>query len=972
MKAPRGLSAWHRALLCFLFFIFGSYAGAESFMPGFAPVRNFSRQSYGAGPQNWDVSQDSDGRVYFANRDGLLKFDGVRWSLFRLPNFSTVRAVYAGDAEGRVFVGGSGEFGYFQAPASGGAMEYVSWSASLPASERDFSEIWNIRKAGTGTYLFQGDYRLFIGEGKNMTVVRSEEKITASNIIGGEIFVGLQSGGVCRLAGSSLIPVCEVPSVRIAGLLPAPGGNGVLIVTAAKGLFLYNKGRVEPYESEINGFLSRNQTFSATFSDGFYAFGTVDHGAVAVNFKSGETFFINRDTGLQDNTVLGLGFDFSGNLWLCLDNGIGYALVNSTVFNLLGNSSDAGAGYASLRRDCRLFLATNRGLFVTQYPFNTKEVPPALTKLHGGQVWSLDSIGEEIFVSADDGLYLLRSDSDRLLKIEGLTGGNWTVSPLKSRPGFALASSYDGFYLLENAEGNWRGRKVEGFSDAGGNFFENTDGSIWIAHWMKGVYRLVPSSDFSRFTDVRLFTSKDGLPNERDNSLALYDGDIIISTASGEFFRPAPGGGLERDAILSAKFPLSRPAHFYSVSSDISFALSPESVWKFSTDSNGKTIVDSVSFRRIAGSLVPGFEHLGSPEKNLLFISNQEGFHSLNLDAVVREGWKNGVLIESLTANDSVIFAGVLSSNLPEVSLPYSLNSLSFQFAAPEFRDENAVLYSCMLENYDDAWSPPSEAASKEYTRLHEGTYTLRVRAYNTVTGQTAETAYTFTILPPWYRSTAAKIAYVILIVLALFGGIRLFLYLSRRNARKVRRQKEAEMEIMRKESEKEALKKDYEIASLKSDQLERDIKHKSSELSNATMNVIRKNEILLDISSMLARLHDKALAEGHSTPGLKKELDKIQSLIQENISHDDDWKKFNQNFDIVYENFTRNLSERFPDLTLSERRLCCYLRMGLSSKEIAPIFSISPKSVEMNRYRLRRKMGLDRDVNLVEYLQQI
>ena len=174
----------------------------------------------------------------------------------------------------------------------------------------------------------------------------------------------------------------------------------------------------------------------------------------------------------------------------------------------------------------------------------------------------------------------------------------------------------------------------------------------------------------------------------------------------------------------------------------------------------------------------------------------------------------------------------------------------------------------------------------------------------------------------------------------------------------------------MKRAASEEALRKDYEIAQLKSQQLEHDIKHKSEELSNITMNVIRKNEILLDISGKLDKVRDSIPDDASATVG--RQLQKIKKLIQDSISHDDDWRSFTKNFDIVYENYTQRLLALHPDLNASDQRICCYLKMGLSSKEIAPLFNISYRSVEMTRYRLRKKMGLSREVNLTEYLQKI
>lgn len=941
---------------------------------GFAPVRNFSRQVYGAGSQNWAVSQDAAGRMYFANRDGLLRYDGVRWNLYQLPNYTTVRCVFADDASGRVFVGGSGEFGFFHVSPKLHKTEYVSWTGVLPEKERNFAEIWNVHPIGDGHFAFQGDYKIFLTDGKSVRIVGSASKLTSSAIIGGKLYAGDVNGNVYLLEGGKLRMSAHAgKGSRIVGILPY-SKNQMLIVTASDGLFIIENGEIRHAEWEINRFLIENQAFCAGFANGTYAFGTVDNGAVTLDAASGETTFINRQTGLQNNTVLGLGFDFSENLWLCLDNGLSYAMIDSPVYNLLGDASDAGAGYSSMLRGSTLYLATNRGLFSTPYPLAGKETPPKLIKLLGGQVWGIDSIGSDIFVSADDGLYLLGSGTAATpSKIAGINVGSWSVAPLKNHPGKALASTYNGFYLLDQAGGKWTSAgKIEGYDDAGGRFFQDQEGDIWIAHWIKGIFRLTLDSGLRRFSRVDLFDSHKGLPTDRDNTLSLTGGKIAINGASGEFFTPDANGTLQRDTRMSEMLPLKQAAHIIPLPGDNIFVFTPEQVWKISNDPKENVLIDSVSLRSIASSLIPGFEHVSLLDPGNVLVSNQEGFYSISLSDSQHGEWKNGVTIERLEAGDSILFAGTDSSRQPVLKIPFAMNSLSIQVAAPEYRSDNAVLYSYYLEDYDKGWSNPSTSAFKEYTKLHEGSYILRVRATNAFTGGVSETSLRIVILPPWYRSVLAKIIYAILAVLLIFAGYIMFMRLSRKNALKIQRQKEAEMESMRKEAEKEALKKDFEIASLKSSQLELDIKHKSSELSNTAMNVIRKNEILLDISTMLKKLNEQAEEEGKTSPRLSKEMDKIQKLIKENISHDDDWKKFNQNFDIVYADFTRHLSELHPSLTVSEKRLCCYLKMGLSSKEIAPILSISPKSVEMNRYRLRQKMGLAREVNLVEYLQGI
>ena len=181
--------------------------------------------------------------------------------------------------------------------------------------------------------------------------------------------------------------------------------------------------------------------------------------------------------------------------------------------------------------------------------------------------------------------------------------------------------------------------------------------------------------------------------------------------------------------------------------------------------------------------------------------------------------------------------------------------------------------------------------------------------------------------------------------------------------------QKELELKEQEKRFEEDAKEKRKEIIELKNQRLQYDLRHKSQELANSTMNLIRKNEILLDISQKLDKVISNVNQKAEVN-NILKEISKMQIDIKHNIEHDNNWKKFAENFDLVYENYLKRLSEKFPQLTVSDKKLCAYLKMDLTSKDIAPLLNMSYRSVEMSRYRLRKKMNLDRDVNLADFLQ--
>ena len=167
-----------------------------------------------------------------------------------------------------------------------------------------------------------------------------------------------------------------------------------------------------------------------------------------------------------------------------------------------------------------------------------------------------------------------------------------------------------------------------------------------------------------------------------------------------------------------------------------------------------------------------------------------------------------------------------------------------------------------------------------------------------------------------------------------------------------------------------QAKEKEKEIVELKNQQLEYDLKHKSQELADSTMNLIRKNEILSEIGNDINAISEEIKKEEGITVAYKK-LQLILDNIRQNIAHDSDWKRFEQNFDIVYENYLKRLGEQYPLLNTNDKKLCAYLKMDLSSKDIAPLLNMSVRSVETARYRLRKKLGLSRDANLTEFLQR-
>jgi len=906
--------------------------------------------------------------MYFGNKNGLLVFDGINWERYVMANRSTVRAILLDEDSGRIYVGGSEDFGYFSFNRGRSYPDYHSLRPRNPAAASP-GEIWNIHRAG-GSLLFQGDHSIIAVHNDSITLeLDTKDKIFTSAMAGDRLFLALQNGGLCVMSGTrfeSVDPARVLAGKKIVCIRPFD--DKILVVTEFDGIFILSAGKILPLRTGIDAFLRENQAFCAAGTLTKLAIGTVGHGLVVLDLMDQTSTFVNADCGLQNNTVLAAFFDSDENIWCGLDDGIDYVMYKSPFFNLLGSSNSYGAGYASFMRDGTLYLGTNQGLYLSSYPQPMSPEPPEIVRKLRGQIWNITEAAGQMMVCADAGLF--EYDRGTFRRIDGVPG-TWDVEELAAHPGYAVASTYDSFFLLSRHAGRWISEgRLDGFSEINGRFSQDAGGYIWISHWMRGIYRLHLDFDARRFDSVKFYDSRRGLPSNENTSIWPYRGGLIFSSGAGYFTYDAATDSMIPEKELCSIFTGQNAPHLYTASADELWSVTPDGIHIAARRSSGRVEVDSVTLGTLGQELIPGFEHFNFIGNTKIIVSGQSGFLEVDRSRMTQAtgGEECRTYVGRIYANqDSLVYHVATGSDSP-LELPYSLNSLRFEFFTPEYRAENAVLYSHYLSNYDHSRSSYSRAATKEYTRLSPGTYTLCVSALNTITHATGECYFTFSILPPWYLTGWAKCLYFILVLATLWGTWMAVRTIMKRSARRIERRREAEISRLKRLAEEENLRKENEIANLKNRQLELDVKHKSEELSSITMNVVRKNEILLNISSRLNKLQ-RTLEYGgpaEATP----QISRIQTLIQENMSHDDDWQTFTNNFDAVYDDFTKRLRLQHPGLTPAELRVCCYLRMGLSSKDMAPLFNISYRSVEMTRYRLRKKLGLDRDVNLGDYLR--
>ena len=962
-------------LLSFLTF----YAFPSVKKVGFAFTENYSKETYKGGMQTWSITQDQEGVMYFGNNDGLLSFDGSTWRIYKIPNRSIVRSVLI-SGEGRIYIGAFNDFGYFYANRQG-QLVYQSLLNKVPEEYRDFGEIWKIVPY-LGGYIFHSFNAVFFYKDDKIDLISFNRGLHFSFAVEGNFYVREINKGLLKLTGLNLTPVknSEMFGDKQVMSILMYDENTLLVATREKGVYLINDDGVSRFGNELQPYFEENQIYSAiALGEDYFVFGTVQDGIVILDHEGSLIQRINRERGLQNNTVLCLFADNRQNLWLGLDNGIDYVQLNSPL-SYFAYQNIVGAVYAIERNGDNLYLGTNQGLFQTKWPplsglTDDRKTFQFVDGLQG-QVWTLFSRGNSVFVGHDKGTFIIENKTVR--KISNYQGG-WSFIEIPGNPRFLIEGTYAGILLYEdkriNGKSRWEFiRRIPGFYQSCKQMKFDEKGYLWIGHGFKGIYRLKINEALDSITEIGNYARESGLPGRFNiNVLRFYD-RLIISSDKGiydfdyktEIFHP--------DEELSVLFDYQ---NVYTLTEDFN-----GDYWYFTSDEMGilRPNFDGsynkifLPFIPLQNKLITSYENVFPIDKSNVLISTEEGV--IHYDPTFQKTYDDNYIVKIRrveTLPDSILFDGYnqppASSTIPE--LFYRNNALRFTYSALFYEMPENTRYSIMLDGYEKDWSEWAQVGEKEYTNLQEGSYRFRVKAMNIYGTISEAQSYDFIILPPWYRSKLAYVLYTILFISTI--GMIIFFVIRKIEKEKHTLKEKQKATLKEKEQAfaEEALKAEQEIIRLRNEKLEAEnqknlteLEGKTRELASIAMQITYKNELLNQVKQKLIRVSGKML---HLES--KQQVNELIKTLEKDLLTREDWEKFEIHFDQVHEDFLKKIRKQFPQLTPKDLRLCAYLKMNLSSKEIAPILNISVRGVEISRYRLRKKMDLPRDANLNDFM---
>ena len=935
---------------------------------GLPDVVNYTKQHYGGGLQNWDVQQDKNGIMYFANNEGLLTFDGKYWHVYPLPNKTIVRSVFIAK-NGYIYVGGQDELGYFT-PNTNGILTYHSLVYLLPANCKSLADIWDI-VAYDNDLFFRANNKILQLTNQSFTNYDAPSEWSYLGVCNNKLYAHDYKAGILEFTNkiwkTITVPQTFAINGPVTGIFSI-GIDSTFITTIKDGIYILTKNALTRFKSNANQNFISNRIYAATpIDEHWFAIATSNNGIYIVDVQGNIVQSFSANEGLQNNNVLSIYLDAQHNLWLGLDNGIDVIAYNSAIKKIKPLGLE-GSGYAAIINNNQLYAGTPNGLYsvplqpMADLSFSKGNFMPIANA--NGQVWSLTEINNQLLMGHHEGAFAIQNNVATLINTKK---GYWNFiasSNIYPTPQL-IAGNYNGLQYFNYVNQQFTASTtVPGFDESSRFVVIDKENNTWVSHPYHGIYCITPNANGS-FTS-HTYTQKDGLPSTLANYVYKIKNEVVIATEKGIY-------------SFNTTKKIFEPNEMYTN------ILGTQSIRYLKEDTEGNVwfihekmlgIIDFTNKQpsimyipELSGKLLSGFECVYPYNQYNIFLGSEKGFFHINY-AKYKKTLPNLQLqirsVHIINEKDSLLFGGYYTpvnetqSQKNNNNIHYRFTTVQFQYSAAVFGTQGNVEYSYRLKGLNEYWSEWTDRTEKEFTNLPTGNFIFEVKVRNNLGNESAVVSYSFTILPPWYKTIWATIGYLVLFGVGMFS---LFKWQQQKfNTQQLKY--EAEQKQLQYIHELELSKTESELITVNNAKLEADLNFKNSELASAAMHLVKKGELLAKLKAELTHI-----MKGLDNTTAVAEIKKMIKALSEDDNMDKEWDNFSKHFDKVHSDFLIALKELHPTITPNELKLSAYLRMNLSTKEIAQLMNISVRGVEISRYRLRKKLSIPTEDSLFDYL---
>ncbi len=924
------------------------------------PILNFTPSDYKAGIQNIDFAQNRNMTLFVANNLGVLSYNGIEWELHASKTGKKIRSLTFDDQTNRLYFGSQGAFGYFNEE-----WNYVSLVDKIPASSRDFDEVWDVFLYHSNVYFctFQG---IYVYDGQSISVIESEDGFYRSFQAGGKLFTQSRQGKLFEIQGKALLPVnfsLTTSKETVAGVISQDEGY----------LIFYNSGKIElatsfgatqKHDRLMKALQGKYVNHVLQLSDTRLAISTQTAGLFLYDLQTRFTENITSNDGLLSNVCLRTFQDHAGNLWVGMQNGIALIDINSPMRIVNQEVGIQGSGYEAFDREEGTYYTTSNGIY-----FLSQNATQSVF-LNGteGPAYGMQKIAGKLYAGHHTGLFMLEKGvAKRIAETHGL----WQVKQLRSNPEYIIGGTYSGLFLFRlNANLNLKPvQKIDGFGESSRFFEEDQKGRIWVGQFYKGLYQVVLSADFTNST-VKKVSDEYGFPVDDQLILSAIDNELYLATRKGVYKVDPITDKIEPAAIFSRDIG-EQEVYLLAQDNQKNIHVYTENQVGFfrQISPSNYTFVPSSLFQ-LRYSFNNDLLNISVNTRDGVFFNANKGFIQYRPELENRMAFEKPVVIKRVfsVTEDSIMYAQkpfeLKPEKLGKLVVSHRAKVLQFDIEAFQFNEVNNQQFRYYLKGFDEGYGEWTNSPTKEYTNLTEGEYEFIVQTKNYLGQIVTSQPLLLEVKPPFHRSMLAMFLYVILGILAL-------LLVSRRQKRHYKRKTQQveeakQQELAKKQQELIELEgqKEQKLRQLEEDNMKRELQHINNLLAASTMNLVVKNEFMETIKEELKEVRRKG-----KSAETKQALEKIVNEIDSTLRLQEDWTQFEFHFDQVHGDFLNRLREEYQDLTPNEQKLCAFLRLNLNTKEIANLMGISLRGVEIARYRLRKKLGIDQGQNLSKFI---
>jgi signal transduction histidine kinase/ligand-binding sensor domain-containing protein len=748
-------------------------------------IVKYPTETHQASIQNFDIAQDKQGTLYFANTNGVLIFDGIHWQMLELPGKEYVRSLCI-DQNNKVYVGALGELGYLERTATGN-FKYISIMSSQEESiQQRVKNIANIELLGESIF-FSDEYHSYIYKNgkidvlnkENLSFIQLRDSIYAFKKNKSALYVHKNNKLIEAYIHSGLNDKIRDISIY--------KGKSFLLLDDKNKIWIFSpnapaKERVSILSESLNTSLKDLPIRKILpLYDGRLSILTADE-MIITDIEGKFLYKVTRSMLGESNLDYWILYeDTQHNLWFATDEFIGMIITSSPLTYYDKTNCFSGIVMSFGELEGKRYVGTNAGLYYQKDDNHFQLISGA-----DGIIWGIYNLDNHLYIAKDDGIYEVVQQ--KAVKLISHQFPQSLYALKKHRDCFIMGTYSSGIWLLKKNKTIWTKHKIKGFEEETRFIHEDDTDNLWISHQGKGIWKLRLNEAMDSVIANKFYTSRHHLPSSINNRIfKLSDQKIIVATEDGIYSYNESKDIFETDHRFRKAL---QGIIIYSL------AEANEGQLYFRGRDNVKEIAGLLT-KGIDGTysaLITPFNKITWADSDAPLMTTQTGAWFGNNGRIIAYNLNHKTyyhetlhpVIKKVIAADSTIYINGITHKI--TSIPYARNSILFDFDVMYYEDIEKNEFQYKLQGFDTAWSAWSNTREAHFTNLQEGDYTFVIRARNIYGMKSQIASMGFHIEPPIYRTVWAYMAYLILTVIVF---VILLYWLTNLKTKRVNRQKE-------------------------------------------------------------------------------------------------------------------------------------------------------------------------------------